>query len=75
MAGIVAHAGRGAGRPHKHQGGWDSANMRIYLFTETLVLWQRLRSECEFMNNNAVAVFLLEHNKALTELQSAQENR
>ena len=75
MAGIVARAGRGAGRPRKHQGGWDSANARIYLSMETLVLWRRLRSEREFTNDNAVAVFLLERNKALTELQSAQESR
>ena len=75
MAGIVARAGRGPGRPRKHKGGWDSANTRIYLSTETLVLWQRLRNEREFMNDNTVAVFLLECNKALTELQSAQENR
>ena len=71
MAGIVAHAGK----PRKHQGGWDSANVRIYLSTETLVLWQRLQSEREFMNNNAVAVFVLERNKTLTELQTAQEDR
>ena len=61
-------AGRPVGRPCKHQGGWDSANAKIYLSTETLVLWQRLRSEHYFMNDNAVAVFLLERNKALTEL-------
>ena len=76
MAGIVTRAGRPAGRPRKHQGGWDSANGRIYLSTETLVLWRRLRSEYDFMNDNAVAVFLLERNKALTELsQRAEENR
>ena len=65
------------GRPPKHQGGWGSANARIYLSTETLALWRRLRSEREFMNDDAVAVFLLKRHKTLTdqELLTTQENR
>ena len=61
------------GRPRKHQGGWESANSRIYLSMETLAFWRRLRSEREFPSDNAVAVFLLERNKTLTELQATQE--
>ena len=71
MAGRTAHVGR----PQKHQGGWESANSRIYWSTETLALWQRLQSECEFPSDNTVAVFLLERNKTLTELQATLENR
>ena len=71
MAGRTARVGR----PRKHQEGWESANSRIYLSTETLALWRRLRSECEFPSDNAVAVFLVERNKTLTELQATQENR
>ena len=68
MVGIVTRTGR----PCKHQGGWD-INARIYLSMETLVLWRRLQSEREFTSDNEVAVFLLEHNKTLTELQTAQK--
>ena len=51
--------------------------VRMQEYICLLVLWQRLRSEREFTNDNAVAVFLLERNKALTdqELQTTQENR
>ena len=58
------------GRPRKHSGGWESANSRIYLSTEMLVEWQRLRSSHNFANDNAVAIFLLHRNNILVDLMA-----
>ena len=51
VANKMAHRGACIGRPHKHIGGWESANSRIYLSTEMLVEWRRLRSSLDFVND------------------------
>ena len=55
-------------RPCKYSRGWESANARVYLSSETLVEWQRLRSKQTLASNNIVAAFLLKRNKLLTYL-------
>ena len=63
-----------AGRPRKHSGGWESVNSRIYLSKETLVEWRRLRSNLEFSNDNAVAIFLLHRNNILADLMARESS-
>ena len=58
-----------AGRPRKYHDGWESVNTRIYLSKETLIQWRRIKSEQNLASDNAVALFLLEQYRALTDLQ------
>ena len=62
-----------AGRPRKYRGGWESANTRIYVATETLAQWRRLRSELDVSNDNEVAIFLMERHQTLAGMQAAQQ--
>jgi len=45
----------------------------MYIATETLTQWRRLRSELDLSNDNEVAVFLLERHRTLERMQSAQQ--
>ena len=60
-----------AGRPRKYRDGWESVNTRIYLSKETLIQWHRIKSEQNLASDNAMALFLLEQYRALTDLQVA----
>ena len=60
------------GRPRKYRNGWDSANSRISVSTETLVEWRQIRSEHEFSSDNSVAVYLLECNKTQANILATQ---
>ena len=70
---MVRRSACSTGRPRKYQGGWGSANTRIYMATETLTQWRRLRSELDLSNDNEVAVFLLERHKTLEGMQTAHQ--
>ena len=59
------------GRPRRYRDGWDSAYTRIYLSKETLLHWRSLRTE-GLSSDNDVAVFLLERNRVLTDIQASQ---
>lgn len=68
----MAQSNTRSGRPRKYSRGWESANARIYLSNETLVEWRTLRSEQRLASDNAVAAFLLERHKLLTNVMELQ---
>ena len=59
MSSSLAVCGRKAGRPLKHEGGWEKANKRICISNETFGEWRRLREELNLRNDDLVARYLL----------------
>ena len=68
----MERSGACVGRPRKHSLGWQSVITRIYLTKETLGNWRMLQSELGLSNDNDVAVFLLQHNKILSDFLASE---
>ena len=68
---LVQYPRRQAGRPKKHEGGWESANKRICISNKTFGKWRRLRDELNIANDDAMARFLL----AMTEQANGNSNK
>ena len=65
MASCLAGDKRGdkrvpVGRLKKCEGGWNSANKRIWIGNETFAKWRSLRDKLRLANDDAVACYLLE---------------